>query len=94
MEFKEQLKQVMRRLWRAPMFTAIALVTLAAAIGANTAVFSVIEGVLLRPLPYPHPSELVGLWHSAPGLNLSDLNMSPSNYFIYREQNRRFAGKP
>ena len=94
MEFKEQLRQVLRRLGRAPMFTVIALVTLAAAIGANTAVFSVIEGVLLKPLPYPHPDELVGVWHSAPGIHIigGDLNMGPSNYFIYREQNRTFQG--
>ncbi|HYK36256.1 ABC transporter permease [Alloacidobacterium sp.] len=88
---KSQLKQTMRRLWRAPMFTCIALITLAVGIGANTAVFSVVEGVLLKPLPYPHPNELVGLWHVAPGLNLGDgVNMAPSNYFIYREQNRTF----
>ena len=72
------------------MFTLILLITLAAAVGANTAVFSVIEGVLLKPLPYPHPDELVGIWHTAPGLNLDEVNMSPSNYFIYREQNRTF----
>jgi hypothetical protein len=72
------------------MFTLIMLITLAAAIGANTAVFSVIEGVLLKPLPYPHSDELVGIWHTAPGLNLDEVNMSPSNYFIYREQNRTF----
>lgn len=90
---KSQLKQTMRRLWRAPMFTCIALITLAVGIGANTAVFSVVEGVLLKPLPYPHPDELVGLWHVAPGLNLGgeDINMAPSNYFIYREQNRTFS---
>ncbi|HEX3437205.1 MAG TPA: ABC transporter permease, partial [Pseudacidobacterium sp.] len=89
--FTGQLKQVLRRLWRAPMFTCITLITLAVGIGANTAVFSVVDGVLLKPLPYPHPKELVGLWHVAPGLNLGgDINMAPSNYFIYREQNRTF----
>lgn len=90
MEYKNELKRVLRRLGQSPMFTLITLTTLAAAIGANTAVFSVIEGVLLKPLPYPHPEELVGIWHVAPGLNLDDVNMSPSNYFIYREQNRTF----
>ncbi|HXW93071.1 MAG TPA: ABC transporter permease [Terriglobales bacterium] len=88
MELKNELRRVLRRLGRAPMFTLITLITLAAAVGANTAVFSVIEGVLLKPLPYPHPEELVGIWHTAPGLNLDDVDMSPSNYFIYREQNR------
>jgi predicted permease len=85
-----QLRQVVRRLRRAPMFTAITLITLSAGVGANTVVFSVLEGVLLKPLPYSRPSELVGLWHTAPGLNITDLNMSPSNYFIYREQGQTF----
>ena len=88
--FKDQLRQVLRRLGRAPMFTVITLITLAAGVGANTVVFSVLEGVLLKPLPYPHTEELVGVWHSAPGINIPELNMSPSNYFIYREQGRTF----
>ncbi len=85
-----QLKQVLRRLWRAPLFTIVTLITLAAGVGANIAVFSVVEGVLLKPLPYPHAETLVGVWHTAPGLNLDEVNMAPSNYFIYREQNRVF----
>ncbi len=91
MEFTTQLKQVLRRLLRAPMFTLVTLVTLAAGVGATIAVFSVLEGVLLKPLPYPHPDQLVGVWHNAPGLNIDDVNMAPSNYFIYREQNRVFT---
>jgi hypothetical protein len=89
-ELLTQLRQVLRRLGRAPIFTLITLITLAAGVGANIAVFSVLDGVLLKPLPYPHPDELVGVWHTAPGLNLDDVNMAPSNYFIYREQNRVF----
>ena len=85
--FKNQLKQVLRRLARAPIFSAITLITLAAGVGANTVVFSVLEGVLLKPLPYPNPDELVGIWHTAPGIQITDLDMSPSDYFIYREQN-------
>jgi predicted permease len=46
--------------------------------------------VLLKPLPYPNPNELIGVWHTAPGINITDLNMAPSNYFIYREQNQSF----
>jgi predicted permease len=79
-----------RRLWRAPIFTVVTLITLALGVGATIAVFSVLEGVLLKPLPYPHADELVGVWHTAPGLNIDDVNMAPSNYFIYREQNRVF----
>ncbi len=84
----QQLTQVFRRLGRTPMFTVVTVITLAAGIGGNTVVFSVLEGVLLKPLPYPRAEELVGVWHNAPGLQMSDLNMSPSNYFIYREQGK------
>jgi predicted permease len=83
-------RQVVRRLRRAPLFTTVALVTLAVGIGANAAIFSVVEGVLLRPLPYPHPEELVGVWHTAPGVNITDLNSAPSLYFTYREESRVF----
>ena len=88
--FPDMLKQVLRRLLRTPMFTLVTLITLAAGIGANTAVFSVLEGVLLNPLPYPHPEELVSVSHAAPGLNIPKLSMAPSHYFIYREQGRAF----
>jgi predicted permease len=72
------------------MFTVVTLVTLAVAVGANTAIFSVLEGVLLKPLSYPHPEELVGVWHTAPGINVKELPASPSMYFIYRDQSRTF----
>jgi len=88
MEFFNQLKQVFRRLGRAPMFTALTVITLAAGIGGNTVVFSVLEGVLLKPLPYPKPDELIGVWLTAPGIKLKEFELSPSDYFIFREQNR------
>src|SRR5258707_11472488 len=86
--FKNDLKQILRRLGRAPLFTVITLVTLAAGVGANTVVFSVLEGVLLKPLPYPKPDELIGVWLTAPGIQLKEFELSPSDYFIFREQNR------
>jgi predicted permease len=86
----KELRQLFRRLARAPLFTVITLITLAAAVGANTVVFSVLEGILLKPLAYPHPEQLIGVWHTAPGINLKELNCSPSDYFIYREQNHSF----
>src|SRR6202453_4272758 len=85
-KFIDQLRQVVRRLGRAPLFTTITLLTLAIGVGANTVIFSVIEGVLLKPLPYPHAEQLIGVWHTAPGVNLPNLNMSPSIYFLDREQ--------
>src|SRR5881396_2377362 len=85
-----QLRQVLRRLGRAPIFTAVTLLTLAVGIGANMAIFSVINAVLLKPLPYPHPEELVAVWLTAPGINIKDLNLAPAHYFIFREQSRTF----
>ena len=87
---KVQLRQVLRSLRRAPLFTAVALLTLAVGIGANTAIFSVVNGILLKPLLYPHPEELVAVWLTAPGLNIKDLNLGPADYFIFHEQTRTF----
>ena len=86
------LRQILRRFALAPGFTAIALVTLALGIGANTAIFSVVNGVLIKPLPFPHSQDLVSIWHSAPGLSgvIGDLDCSPAMYFTYREENRTF----
>src|SRR5579863_9727347 len=86
--FLESLRHVFRRLLRSPVFTAITLLTLTIGIGANTAIFSVLEGVLLKPLPYPHADELIGVWHTAPGIGMKELNSSPSCYFTYRAENR------
>ena len=88
--FMNQLKQVLRRLVRTPMFTVITLITLAAGVGANTVVFSVLEGVLLKPLPYPHPEELITVAQAAPGINIPELQAAPSMYFIYRDQGQSF----
>src|ERR1700677_3399068 len=85
--WNDQLRQILRRLCRAPLFTTITLITLAIGVGANTVIFSVVEGVLLKPLPYPHAEQLIGVWHSAPGIGFAELNMSPSIYFIDRDQN-------
>jgi putative ABC transport system permease protein len=87
-----RLHPLLRRFTRAPMFTAAALLTLAIGIGANTAVFSVVNGVLIKPLPYPHAEELVGVWHSAPGVGFTDgtVNVSPTMYFSYRDEGRAF----
>jgi predicted permease len=85
----------LRMLRRNPMFTAVALLTIAIGIGANTAVFSVVNSVLLRPLNYPKAEELVALRQVAPGAaglaSFSDgLLLSPSMYFTYAEHNRTF----
>jgi len=87
-----QLRQILRRFRRTPGFTIMAVATLAVGIGANTAIFSVVNGVLIKPLPYPEAERLVGVWHVAPGVpDLPDqLNVSPTMYFTYAEENRTF----
>ncbi|HTJ31272.1 MAG TPA: ABC transporter permease [Acidobacteriaceae bacterium] len=89
------LRFVFRRLRKSPGFTLTVLATLAIGIGANTAVFSVINSVLLRPLPYPDPDKLVSLHLNAPGApGLGDfrdeLRLSASMYFTFAQHNRVF----
>jgi predicted permease len=89
------LRLAVRRLGKAPGFAATALLTLAIGTGANTAVFSVVNSVLLRPLVYPKADQLVALRLAAPGAaGLGDfrdgLRLSPSMYFTFAEQNRTF----
>src|SRR5471032_1194738 len=85
-----RLNQVFRRLIQLPVFTTVAVLTLAIGIGANAAIFSVIEGVLLKPLPYPNADELIVLDHTAAGLNIKSAGSAPFLYFTYREDGRVF----
>ncbi|HEY7191315.1 MAG TPA: ABC transporter permease [Vicinamibacterales bacterium] len=85
-----RLNQVLRSLARMPGFTSVAVLTLAIGIGANAAIFSVIEGVLLKPLPYPRPNELVTIDHAAPGVKIEHAGSAPFLYFTYREDGRVF----
>src|SRR6185295_10392346 len=85
-----RLSHIVRRLLQLPMFTTVALMTLAIGIGANAAIFSVVEGVLLKPLPYPQPDQIVVLDHAAPGLNLPHTGAAPFLYYTYREDGRVF----
>jgi putative ABC transport system permease protein len=88
----QDVRHGVRALRHTPGFTAIALLTLAIGIGANTAIFSVVNSVLIQPLHYPKAGRLVAVWQVAPGLPnfTGNLNCAPTMYFTYREQNRTF----
>ncbi len=73
------------------MFAATTIATLALVIGANTAIFSVIESILIKPLPYPQQDRLVAVMQTAPGVGIKDLNTSAAGYFNFREENTAFA---
>src|SRR5258708_13041005 len=79
-----------RSLARTPGFTAVAVLTLALGIGANTAIFSVVENVLLRPLPYPQPENLVQIWNTYQP-QVARAGLSPGDYADWREQNASFS---
>ena len=81
-------RHALRRLARFPAFTTIAVFTLALGIGANSAVFAVVYGVLLKPLSYPAAERLVAVDHAAPGVNLASAGAAPFLYFTYREQSK------
>jgi putative ABC transport system permease protein len=84
------LTHIVKRLVRTPLFTALTVLTLAIGIGANTAIFSVVEGILLRPLPFYHSDELVAVEHTAPGVNLPNAGSAPFLYFTYRDEGKSF----
>ena len=89
-----------RRLRRAPWFALITIATLALAIGANTAIFSVVDAVLIDPLPFPDSSRLVVIRGTAPGSDLPpEFAVGPEFFVAYRDdanllENRRSLGKP
>jgi predicted permease len=93
-ETARNLRFSLRTLRRNPAFAAAAVLTFGIGIGANTTVFSVVDGVLLKPLAYREPERLVSIRHAAPGLggvtSVTGLGLSTGMYFTYSEQNRSF----
>jgi putative ABC transport system permease protein len=86
----QDLRYGLRTLRKNPGFTAVAVLTLALGVGANSAIFSVVNAVVLRPLPYREPDRLVTVWESSARSELSRIIVSPANYLDWREQSRAF----
>src|SRR4026207_737162 len=80
----------LRILLKQPGFTLVAVVTLALGIGANTAIFSLVNSILLRPLPFREPDRVVRLIQASPKLGLDTWGVSQADFAAYREQNRSF----
>ena len=88
----QDLRQVFRALRKAPAFTFLTVLTLALGIGANTAIFSVVNGVLLQPLPYGAPDELVLVTHAFPDAGITGAALSGPDFITYREAADLFEG--
>src|SRR5918998_2654656 len=82
----------LRVLARRPGFTAVAVLTLALGIGANTAVFSLVSAVFVRPLNYREAERLVMVWESAPAAGFARDDVAPANYADWKAQHRVFEG--
>ena len=85
-----RVKLALRRLFKSPAFALTAVITVGVAIGANALIFSVVNGIILKPLPYAQPETLVGVWHVAPGVLDGPLNQSAGTYFMYRDSAQSF----
>ena len=88
----QDMTHAVRSLGRAAAFTVTALITLVAGLGATIAIFAVIDAVLLRPLPFPHPDRLVGAWHDMAPISLYHVSQSTGTFYTYRTQAHSIDG--
>src|SRR5882672_2530227 len=86
----QDIRYALRIFRKSPGLTAVILLSLAIGIGANTAIFSVVDALLLRPLPYPDPNRLAVLWLRSPGINIPQDWPSPGQYIDIQNENHSF----
>ena len=91
-DLTQDIRYALRVLAKNPAFTFIAVIALALGIGANSAIFSVVDAVLLRPLPFKHPEQLVMLWENAAHMGFPRNTPSPANFLDWRKQTQSFTG--
>src|SRR5215813_2892185 len=88
--FWQDCRYAVRLFISRPAFTLISVVTLALGIGATTAIFTVVNAVLLRPLPYPEPERIMALWPDRPGMNFQ--GVSEPKFVFWRDHSQAFEG--
>ena len=91
-QFTQDLKYAFRSMRKSPGFVLTAVLSLALGIGANTAIFTVVNAVLLRPLPFPEPERLVQIWEAEPAKGYDRNVVNPFNFLDWRERSHSFEG--